>query len=211
MAKPKKQKTAPRRPAVPRRKPVHPKRNGAKRTAPRKRKTQHWKKRNPDELAEAAALYQQFHGKAPTSVKEYSQGAKYPHTLAELGRLMALKLHLVDGDKATVKFPEKPGVKVCATPDGRSLYLVGGDQALSDSELQHLNIEDADKDHLTIGSVGQIRYFTRKGFHNFDPIEYVHNFGEEGGSYPTLHYDTRNNLLYLSGGSYVVKPEGIVN
>ena len=99
-------------------------------------------------------------------------------------------------------------MRLACTPNGGQLYFVGGDQSI---DLAALRIDAEGKDHADVGEVLLVSYLTKKGFHNFEPIEYGHNFGEDGGILPTLHYDTRNKLLYLSGGSYVVTDAGIEN
>jgi hypothetical protein len=67
------------------------------------------------------------------------------------------------------------------------------------------------KDHVTLGPVAKIAYFTSKAFHDFTPSVYEHQFGEDSGVLPLLHYDVRNKRLYMTGGSYQVRPEGIVD
>jgi hypothetical protein len=66
------------------------------------------------------------------------------------------------------------------------------------------------KDHVEIGPCVEICYHTKKGFHQFEPIDYYHKFGKPGGVAPVLNYDVLNRRPYLSGGTYHVKPEGIV-
>lgn len=110
---------------------------------------------------------------------------------------------------ASYTLPFETNVRVAASGNGRQLCFVGGDQQL---DLQSIALAaDPDKDHVAIGPVKQIDYFTSKAFHNFEPTQYFHRFGEEGGSLPILCFDTLNQALYLVGGDYRVKPEGIVN
>jgi len=64
---------------------------------------------------------------------------------------------------------------------------------------------------MAIGVLYELTYQTEKGFHKFKLTEYFHKLGEETGVQPYLIYDPNNKLLSISGGQYVVKPEGIIN
>ena len=104
---------------------------------------------------------------------------------------MQLVVAVDDQTEATLQF--KRSVHVAATPDGGSLYFVGGDQALN---LHQLGLDKfMPKDHVAVGEVLKIVYFTSKAFHNFEPTEYEHAFGEEGGELPVLGYDVRSRKL----------------
>jgi hypothetical protein len=154
----------------------------------------------------AAALAEEFHGRPVRKVREYVEVTEEPTELADLGTLV--ELQILEG-KHVRPLEFRRGVRVAATPDGGQLYFVGGDQEL---DLVALGLDKyLPKDHLTIGPVLKIAYHTSKAFHNFEPSVYEHRFGEDGGTLPLLHYDVRNRRLYLTGGSYQVKPEGIVN
>lgn len=164
------------------------------------------RRKNQNSAEAAAALSEQFHGRPVRKVTEIETAVEEPVNLADLGRLVELLIQ----DGAYVRPLEfTRGVRVGCTPDGGQLYFVGGDQAI---DLKKLNLDKyLPKDHVTIGPVVKIAYFTSKVFHNFEPSTYEHEFGEEGGILPLLHYDVRNRLLYLTGGSYTVQPEGITN
>ncbi len=94
-----------------------------------------------------------------------------------------------------------------STPDGSNIYFLNGDQSI---DLHALDVE-SDKDMVEIGPCSYISYKTEKGFHDFEPIVYYHEFGEEDGILPILAYDRLNKALFLLGGNYRVRPEGIVN
>jgi hypothetical protein len=163
------------------------------------------KRKNGEEQA-AAALSEAFHGRPARTVRDVEELYNERTTLADLGRLIELIIE-TDRYEATLRF--KGNIRVAASPDGGSLYFVGGDQSLDLNELglgRYLP-----KDHITVGRVRKIVYFTSKAFHSFEPSEYEHEFGEEGGELPILGYDVRSRKQYLTGGSYQVKPEGIRN
>lgn len=164
------------------------------------------RKNSGNDAAAAARLSAKFHGRPPRQVTEYSEAVLEHSELADLGRMV--ELQVLDGRYVTpLEF--SGNVRLASTPDGGQLYFVGGDQALP---LRKLKLtRDLPKDHLTIGPALKIAYFTSKAFHSFEPSTYEHEFGEEGGSLPWLNYDVLNQKLYLAGGSYRVKPDGIVN
>jgi hypothetical protein len=163
------------------------------------------RKRNPPQTA--AELSEQFHGRPVARVTEVSETVLERRELAELGQLLSLPIMTFAGDPYSLDFSDAD-VNVCASPDGCQLYLVAGDQ---DVDLDSLGIEYQQKDELPLGTLLAIYYHTSKAFHNFEPTDYLHLFGEENGELPLLSFDRLNRALRISGGSYQVKPEGIVN
>ncbi len=181
------------------------------RTSPKKGKNKH----NPrgrcnhegDSLHGAEKLFERFHGKPADRILEYTQQFRYPDNFAELGLpLKELRVYLNDANPefAITGFGN---CQVVSTPDGSNIYFIGGDQSL---DLTALDIF-SDKDVVELGPCVYIKYHTVKGFHDFEPIDYWHPFGEEDGILPTLAYDRLNKTLFLLGGNYRVRPEGIVN
>jgi hypothetical protein len=163
-------------------------------------------KRNPaDDMAEAEAMYEQFHGRAAARTIEHEEEQEYRSELAELGKLLELRFKLpgVGG----VDLQDFGPCQVACTPDGQTIYFLGGNQRV---DVAALGIETA-KDYIELGECTYIKYFTRKGFHDFDPVDYWHKFGEENGVRPVLAYDQMNEKLFLVGGDYQARPEGIVN
>ena len=173
---------------------------------PFKRKKNKGRRRNADDLAGAERMYETFHQMAPGSIREYEQQVQYPGNLAEMGDLIELRFFL---DKNNPEFPltRFGDAKVVCTADGGNIYFIGGDQRI---DLETLDIA-SDKDVIELGPCSYICYHTTKGFHDFAPTKYWHNFGEENGIYPRLGYDRLNRTLFLIGGNYQVKHEGIVN
>jgi hypothetical protein len=174
------------------------------------------KKRNPDTAeADAAAVSESFHGRPAKSVKDYEEIEARRTTLADLGRL--IELVVLDDDDNEITLGPFKAVRCACSPEkdakgkpvGRSIYFVSGDQALN---LEALGIDGRRvKDQIRIGDAVAITYFTSKAFHDFEPSDYEHQFGEETGDLPTLNYDTLSRRLFLTGGSYEVRPEGIVD
>jgi hypothetical protein len=180
----------------------------AKNPATAKKATPRTKRRrlNPEQMAEAEALYEQFHGRPANRTIEYDQPHEYRSELAELGKLLELRFDL-DAENESVPLKNFGPCQVTCTPDGKNIYFVGGDMKI---DLDGLGIESG-KDYVELGPCTYIKYHTRKGFHDFAPIDYFHEFGEENDVLPVLLYDSINRALFLAGGDYTVRPEGIVN
>lgn len=176
----------------------------AKRKATSKAKKKRSSRRNSE--ADAIGMYEKFHGKAPGRIVEYEELVNFPHHFAELGKLKELRINL---DSANRKYPftNFGDCKVVCTPDGENIYFVGGDQRI-DLDMCEIG---GDKDMVELGPCVYICYHTTKDFHDFAPIDYYHEFGEENGIQPMLAYDRLNRKLFLMGGDYRVKREGIVN
>ena len=175
-----------------------------------KRPARHNGRRNPDEIGAAAELSEQFHGRPARRMREIDEPNEQRITLTELGALRALHVQPTEGDNEGDAFELefRPGVRVCSSPDGRQLYFAEGDQSV---DLEELGLAGFSRDHVRLGHCLAIVYRTRKGFDGFEKSDYIHEFGEDNGTPPTLNYDSLNRRLYLSGGTYTVKPEGIVN
>jgi hypothetical protein len=159
-----------------------------------------------DSIEGASALYQKFHQKPPSSISEFEYETKYRAHFAELGKLIELRIFL-DPANPNFAFTGFGSCKVVSTADGENIYFIGGDQSI---DLAALNISST-KDYVELGACHYISYFTKKGFHDFEPTTYWHEFGEEDGIFPGLVYDRLNQRLFLTSGNYRVRPEGIVN
>lgn len=177
-------------------------RNGStKKGSAKPRKRGH--RRNPDTMEE---MYETFHQAAPGHIVTYDQLVKFPDRFAELGELRELRVFLDESNPA-FPFTRFGDCKAVCTPDGKNIYFVGGDQAI---DLAALDI-GGEKDLVEIGPCVYIQYLTTKGFHDFEPIRYEHDFGEENGVTPVLAYDRLNRSLFLIGGDYRVERPGIIN
>lgn len=154
----------------------------------------------------AEEMYEKFHQKPPGRIIQVDQVYNYPAEFAELGKLKELRFDL---DNHNLNFPltQFRGTRVVCTPDGANIYFLEGDQSI---DFEAMDIA-TDKDMVELGPCTYICYHTQKGFHDFEPIDYFHHFGEEDGIYPVLNYDRLNKALFLVSGNYRVRPEGIVN
>lgn len=163
-------------------------------------------RRNSDD--NAAGLFEEFHGTPATRSKEHRREIEYRSELAELGTLKRLDIITPAGEAYQLDFTGP--VKVTAEPRGAQIYFLGGNQSVPVEDMD-LGDQDATKDHIILGVCTFIVYRTSKAFHDFEQTDYGHEFGEDGGDAPFLNYDNLNRLMYLTGGSYQVKPQGIID
>lgn len=161
---------------------------------------------NPAQMDAAIEMYERFHGRPPNRTIEYDQDHEYRSELAELGDLKELRFDFDESNPA-VPLLNFGKCQVTCTADGENIYFIGGNQSL---DLEALGIPEG-KDYIELGPCGYIEYHTKKGFHDFAPIDYQHEFGEENDVLPVLCYDALNRAFFLVGGDYKVKPEGITN
>jgi hypothetical protein len=164
------------------------------------------RRRRRNEETTAAEMYEKFHQKPPGRTIEVDQTYHYPAEFAELGKLIELRFDL-DNHNKDFPLTQFRGTRVVCTPDGANIYFIEGDQSI---DFEAMDIA-TDKDMVELGPCTYICYHTRKGFHDFEPVDYFHFFGEEDGIYPVLNYDRLNKALFLVSGNYRVRPEGIVN
>ena len=182
---------------------IHTRKN--RRGRPQMKTTRRGRKNPDEELQAAARLSEQFHGRPARRVREVEEVEHGRDTLADLGRMISFTVWVDEDRPFELTFK---GVRLACSPDGGQLYLVGNQRL----DLEALRLDRyMPKDHITVGPVETIVYHTSKAFHNFEPIGYEHTFAEEGGEQPVLGYDVLSEKFYLTGGSYHVKPEGIVN
>jgi hypothetical protein len=159
-------------------------------------------RRNPDELGEAVRLFEVFHGRQPSEVLEEQRSSVARRTYTALGDLSYI---LVESAKGTVKLEfDGDGVKLAISPNGRQLYLIGGDQNL-DGALEDFT-DDTSKDLFDLGTALEVEYVARKVHSNYEPIAWYHKFGEskDGAELPRLFYDRLKHEIFFAGGEYFV-------
>jgi hypothetical protein len=169
--------------------------------------------RNPTPTAEqarAADLYSEFHGEDPRKILAVQRSAAMRLDYTALGDLEYIVFQ-PDGEKEARKidFTKADGVKLAANAEGTQLYIIDGNQDLSGC-LDDFPV-DLEKDFLDLGQVVRVSYFTRKKFDGFKPVAYYHDLGEESGVRPRGGYDKLKKEIFIFGGEYKIKPEGIVN
>ena len=172
---------------------------------PQRRASNSRRRRNSDDQAAATRKFQEFHGRRPETVKDIEVRQSDRRNLAGLGVLMYLQL----AEGLPIRFAPQEKVILACDPQGNQLYFVGGNQDLS--EILKKAGFDQSKDLVDVGECRYVIYTTDKDFDNFEEKDYQHEFGEESGERPRLMFDRLNKQMYLIGGAYQVKREGIVN
>lgn len=208
----------------------NPKRKPARK--PRRRRA------NVSPLAKAKALFQKFHGRGASGVYGLDRAVKARKDYSILGPLVAIgtnaekfdqirpaedqvvehwdKLpHMAFLNQAEVnqvmRIIEEPErylknvTLLAASPNGKQLYVISNGPLELDLSAYDT---DASKDLVDLGDATFVVYVAKKPS---DPKEWVHTFGEEGGSRPRVYYDRLNKGLLFGGGSYHVDAPGIVN
>jgi hypothetical protein len=179
-------------------------------------------RRRNGEIEDAQKMFQKFHGRRPTTIEEVQQRQQYRQTMSGLGVLMFLRTDLTqewNGKGVGLTFSEEDKVIVASDPAGNQIYFLGGNQDVTG--ILPRNYVDGRKDFIDLGACDCIIYTADKDFDNFEEKDYQHEFAEEGEKYdlektwrrlrPRLMFDQLNQQLYLIGGAYEVKREGIVN
>ncbi len=157
------------------------------------------KRRRHNSVQRAAQLSEAFHGRPAQSVKDYVEELKEHSTLADLGKLLCVKLW----GGITIRFDED--TRLASNEEGTQLFAVGGDQSI---DLKLFPDVDATKESVVLGQIRDLEYETAKfhlGAEDRRKGPYVHRLGEEGGEMPLLCYDTVNELVSFVGGSYRIE------
>jgi hypothetical protein len=165
------------------------------------------KKANPKHASpKARKVYAMFHGTKPRKKTIYkATRARLPgKDFAKIGDLISLTVgnHKVSFEK------DKVAPIVVTDAKAQKLFLLGGNQNLS--ALKPVNMAPPGGLH-DMGELSQIEYYSRKKFDDFRPTIYFHDLGEENGVRPRLMYDPKARQMYIAGGDYKIKAEGIVN
>jgi hypothetical protein len=167
-------------------------------------------RRNPESQS-AAALYEQFHGRPSSETLEYREEIEVPDELAGLGDLTEIKVATMSGLDVTLSFEDDPP-KLCSTPDGKQLHIIGGDGSLPLDKLK-MDGQKWLRDSMVVGVLYELTYRTEKDFHRFSPTDYFHKFADpkekRSDVEPMLIYDSVNKQLSVSGGQYKISRPGI--
>jgi len=179
--------------------------------------------RNPVDAAQSR--YESFHGRPSSELIDIHTPMHEHSVLSGLGELVKLVVIAADGTKVTIKnFGVDSHGKPCIlsqNEEATQLFIDGGDQSV---ELSEFGIHEPYHEMETLGRVRNVYYFTTKD-HLGDQggtATYNHKFGglrevrlrsgrtqRKRSPLPDLIYDTRNKLLYFSGGGYSLPDEGI--
>jgi len=166
---------------------------------------------NPAEQDSATDLYETWAGRPATKQKTVVADAhREREHLAHLGKLIELEI-LIDENRVQPLDFSADDVELGAAKN--QLFLVGGNQKLDLAMLrEQFGLEDDElaKDLVDIGPVASISYHAAKHTDNFKPTDYIHEIDLAKDVPPRLIYDRLNEELLLAGGSYTIRPEGLV-
>lgn len=182
--------------------------------------------RNPIDTAQAR--YERFHGRPSEELVDIVTPMHEHTVVAGIGDLKKLVVISPDGHKVTIKNfgvnQHGQGALLTMNEAATQLFIDGGDQSVN---LEDFGILQPWREWETLGQVTDVYYFTTKDHLGRDggTATYHHKFGGVGeftvpstgrtvrkrSRLPDLIYDTRNKLLYFSGGGYTLPDEGIDN
>lgn len=175
--------------------------------------------------ANAAAgrnLYEKFHARESERYIVRDEPHMPAGDYTELGKLIALRVKPTPTGQTThvqeISFPHKH-IRVVCDPDGRQIWFVGDGQQQTEDDLRIFSdgATHARAMCWDLGLCRSIVYEATKWHPQLaesargERIEWEHEFGEEGGTCPTLSYDTHTERLLLGKASYHVEGAGIVN
>lgn len=121
------------------------------------------------------------------------------------------------GELSTVQEISFPGQRLewISNAAGDQLYIVGGDVDLSETELGIFTSER--RGVILLGEARGMSYGMKKFGSDVAPsargeyVQWDHAFGEEGGSFPAVHYDTNAKRLLIGKASYRIQGAWVRN
>jgi hypothetical protein len=136
---------------------------------------------------------------------------------AQLGMLEALIIKPTSSGSTTQvqEITIGKNVRVLADTSRRQLYFADGNPGLTDRDIKLFTA--ARGDDVELGTCRAIVYKAAKYHPEVENAargktqSWIHEFGEEGGTKPTLFYSRSTERLILRGGTYRVEDAGIVN
>lgn len=167
------------------------------------------KGKNLDEIQEAQKLYETFQGKESTGVVDLHEPDDRRDDFAMLGWLISLTIQPRTRDEEIQLTFRNDKVRLASNAEGTQLYLLGGSQDLNGC-LKQFQVDES-KDLVELGEAKKVVYLARKAHSNFEPIEWEHTFGEEGGIPPFAHYNRLQKRIFLTGGTYKMEKPGIID
>jgi hypothetical protein len=167
------------------------------------------RKKNPDQVEDAARLYKQFHGHDPKEIIRTQISAEQRKVYEVVGPLEDIEILAVNGRGKRLSFaPTK--VLTASAPSGRQLYFIGGNQQLSDDQLRGFGA-DPSKDLVVLGLGAYFTYWDRKKESKWKLVPWRHKLGEDTGDRPVVLYDKLQQRVFFAGGAYYIKGTWVMN
>jgi hypothetical protein len=170
---------------------------------------------NPRNPADSAAdLFRGFHGRDSEFFVEVTTDVHEHTYLAALGELVSMEIISPTGAVIVLKgFETRLGEPafLAASEKRTQLFIEGGDQSVN---LKAFGIREPIHESEVLGELDKIEYYTVKDHLGDQGGEAVYRHKLKSKRFrrkPEVIYDTRNQLLSLSGGNYTIEDEGIVD
>jgi hypothetical protein len=157
-------------------------------------------------------LFETFHGREAEIVrKQVSDAMRKDYTA--LGDLVSIGFEdggysedalAVKWDKCNrIDFTKADGTMLAASPDGKQLYVIGGNQDVSGC-LKTFEGVDASKDLIDLGEVYFVVYEARKVHTDFKSTDWCHKFGSPTTTRPRLMFNRLQEQIFFVGGEYFI-------
>jgi hypothetical protein len=107
-----------------------------------------------------------------------------------------------------ISFPGKDLELIC-DPGGRQLFIVGPGQHLTDADIRMFT--DSTSELVDLGQCAVISYAMKKFGREVpasargEDVRWDHEFGEEGGTRPSIFYDRKKRRLILGRATYRIE------
>lgn len=142
-----------------------------------------------DPMQRVEDIYREFLGRDPDGAVDALAPDDAPEYLAALGILKTLVT-----DAGTYDFDVQDGFVIAVDARG-NLWVIGEHRLTPNVEL---------------GEAHELSYITEKDHLEKELLEYVHEFGESGGSRPRVYTD-EEGFLRFTGGDYWITAAGIID
>lgn len=167
---------------------------------------------NPASAEQARELREGFSGKPSKLFRVMNEPHVPAGDYADCGEFIAVAIKPTStGSASTVQeisFPSSR-LELVSHPKGNQLYIVGDGQELTDADL--LVFSDSKSALVDLGQCRVISYAMKKYGLEVPPsargadVRWDHEFGEEGGTRPTIYYNREMRRLVLGRATYRIQ------
>jgi hypothetical protein len=179
-----------------------------------------------NEYKQAKRIAELFHGRPVKEELTIEDKLVSPDWYAEIGPLAELRIKAFRGypfRTAKFRFFTKGDalIHLLTSPDGRQMYLRGGDQEIDLDSMGMGPESEWFRDMMSIGEVTYFAYLDGKKFHGFKMTEYTHKVGsaldwsgtrhiQKTNAKPVMIYDSLSKKISFAGGQGKVETDDLV-
>jgi hypothetical protein len=179
-----------------------------------------------EEYKQAKRIAELFHGRPVKEELTIEDKLVSPDWYAEIGPLAELRIKAFRGypfRTAKFRFITKGDalIHLLTSPDGRQMYLRGGDQEINLDSMGMGPESEWFRDMMSIGEVTYFAYLDGKKFHGFKITEYTHKVGsaldwsgtrhiQKTNAKPVMIYDSLSKTISFAGGQGKVETDDLV-